>query len=109
MQKLLTQSLLIATLTAVTCFAANDNTLGTWKLNMSKSKYTPGPMPVKSLTITREGSDGGVKQRATGERSDGTAIDSSYTAKYDGTEAQVSGNGPYDSIAVRQLNANTLT
>jgi hypothetical protein len=66
-------------------------------------------MPVKSLTVTREASDGGVKQTVTGERADGTAASGSYTAKYDGKGVQVTGNSPYDTIAVKQVNDNTLT
>ncbi len=86
-----------------------DNSLGTWKLNMEKSKYTPSPMPVKSLSITREASDGGVKVSNAGEQADGTAINAAYTAKYDGTEVNVTGNAPYDRIAIKQVNANTFT
>jgi len=74
-----------------------------------KRGYTPAPMPIKSLTVTREASDGGVKQTTTGERVDGTAINANYTAKYDGKDVQVSGNSQYDTIAIKQLNANTLT
>ena len=96
---------------AITSVAAlgADNTLGTWKLNVAKSTYTPGPMPIKSLTITREASDGGVKHTTKGERADGTAVNASYTAKYDGKDVQVSGNAQYDTIAIKQVNANTLT
>jgi hypothetical protein len=104
----LIQASLILTIAAVAAFGA-DNTLGTWKLNLAKSTYTPPPMPVKNLTVTREASDGGVKTTLTGERSDGTAVNSSYTAKYDGKDVQVAGNAPYDMIAVKQVNANTLT
>jgi hypothetical protein len=86
-----------------------DNTIGTWKLNVEKSKYTPAPMPVKSLTIVREAADGGVMQKTTGEQAGGTQINASYTAKYDGKEVPVTGNAPYDTIAVKQVNANTLT
>ena len=86
-----------------------DNSLGTWKLNLEKSKYTGAPMPVKSLTVTREAADGGVKVTTTGEQTDGTAINSTYTAKYDGTEVHVTGNAPYDMIGIKQVNANTLT
>jgi hypothetical protein len=56
-------------ITTLTVLAA-DNTIGTWKLNMAQSKFTPGPSPVKSLTITREASDGGVKVAVTGECDD---------------------------------------
>ncbi len=108
MRTLLTKALVALAITTVAALAA-DNTIGTWKLDVSKSKYTPAPMPIKSLTVTREASDGGVKQTTTGERADGTAINASYTAKYDGKDVQVSGNSQYDTIAIKQLNANTLT
>ncbi len=91
---------------AIGAFAA-DNTLGTWKLNMDKSKFTTAA-PVKSLNVNREASDGGVKVTTTGERADGAAINASYSAKYDGKSNPVTG-APYDSIAMKQVNANTLT
>jgi hypothetical protein len=108
MRTLLTKAIVALAITTVVALAA-DNTIGTWKLNVEKSKYTPAPMPVKSLTVTREASDGGVKQTTTGERADGTAANSSYTAKYDGKDVQVTGNAPYDTIAIKQVNANTVT
>jgi hypothetical protein len=108
MRTILTKAILALAITSVAALGA-DNTIGTWKLNVAKSKYTPAPMPVKSLTVTREASDGGVKQTVTGERADGTAASGSYTAKYDGKEVQVTGNSPYDTIAIKQVNANTLT
>jgi hypothetical protein len=108
MQTSFTRALIVLAITTIAALGA-DNTIGTWKLNVEKSKYTPAPMPVKSLTVTREASDGGVKQTVTGERADGTAASGSYTAKYDGKEVQVTGNAPYDTIAVKQVNANTLT
>jgi hypothetical protein len=108
MRTILTNSLIALAFTAVAAFGA-DNTLGTWKLNTAKSKYTPAPMPIKSLIVIREASDGGVKQTTSGERADGTALSSSYTAKYDGKDVQVSGNAQYDTIAIKQVNANTLT
>ena len=102
-----TKLFVISAIAAVGVFAA-DNSLGTWKLNMEKSKFDPPPGPVKSLTTTREASDGGVKVTTTGERADGTPINASYTAKYDGSESPVTG-APYDTIAIKQVNANTFT
>jgi len=93
-------------ITTVGAFAA-DNSLGTWKLNMEKSKFSPSA-PVKSLTTTREASDGGVKVTTTGEQADGTPINASFTAKYDGKEYPANG-APYDMIAIKQVNANTFT
>jgi hypothetical protein len=108
MRTILSKAFVVFAITSVAALAA-DNTLGTWKLNVAKSTYTPGPMPIKSLTITREAADGGVKHTTTGERADGTAIHASYTAKYDGKDVQVAGNSQYDTIAIKQVNANTLT
>jgi hypothetical protein len=108
MRNIFTRAFIALAITTVAMFGA-DNTLGTWKLNVAKSKYTPAPMPVKSLTVTREASDGGVKQTTTGEQADGRAVNASYTAKYDGKEVTITGNSPYDMISIKQVNANTLT
>jgi hypothetical protein len=108
MRTFLTRALIALTIATIGAFAA-DNSIGTWKFNAEKSKYTPAPGPVKSLTLTREAVDGGVKVTQTGERTDGTAINASYTAKYDGKDVPVTGNAPYDTIAVKQVNANSLT
>jgi hypothetical protein len=106
MRSILQKLILGLAITVTGAFAA-DNSLGTWKLNMEKSKFSPSA-PVKSLTATRETSDDGVKVTMTGERADGTPINGSYTAKYDGKEYPVTG-APYDSIALKQVNANTFT
>lgn len=100
--------LLALAITAIAAFSA-DNSIGTWKLNAEKSSFSPMPMPLKTLTVTREASDGGVKVTVTGEQSDGTPVNATYTAQYDGKEVQVTGNAPYDTIAIKQVNANTLT
>ena len=108
MRIFLPKTFLLLAISTVVAFGA-DSTIGTWKLNTEKSKSSPAPMPVKSLTVTREASDGGVKVTVTGEQADGTAINGSYTAKYDGKDVQVTGNLPYDNISLKQVNANTLT
>jgi len=108
MKAILTKAVVALAISTIAAFGA-DNTIGTWKLNVANSKYTGAAMPVKSLTVTREASDGGVKQTVTGERADGP-INATYTAKYDGTEVKVTGsNLTYDTIAIKQVNANTLT
>ena len=85
-----------------------DNSLGTWKLNVARSSYGGGPMPVKSLVMTRQASGDDVKVSQIGERADGTALNSSYTTRYDGKECVVEGTSPFDRIAVTQLDANTF-
>ena len=39
---------------------AAENWLGTWKLDVAKSKYSPGPAP-KSLTLKFEATADGIK------------------------------------------------
>jgi hypothetical protein len=96
-------------ISAIGMFAAADNSLGTWKRNMEKSKFTnPGPNAVKSLTVVNEASEGGRKQTVTGERADGTAINGSSTIKYDGKPYPVTG-ASWDTVSVKQVDANTFT
>jgi hypothetical protein len=84
-----------------------DNTLGTWKLNVEKSKFPPSAS-IKSLVVTREAVDGGVKITAKGEYANGSKIDSVTTAKYDGNDYAATGP-PWDTVAIKQVNANTVT
>ena len=107
MRKQLIKVSLILAAAALAAFGA-DNTLGTWKLNVEKSKYTPAPFPIKSLTTIREAADGGVKMTSTGVQADGTPINSSSTIKYDGKEYPITG-APWDTSSIKQVDANTLT
>jgi hypothetical protein len=51
-----------------------------------------------------------VKVTSTGERTDGTAINTTYSANYDGTPAGVTGTGaPYDTVSIKQIDANTFS
>src|SRR5579859_1980958 len=110
MKRLLTFALATLVIASTSAAFGADHSLGTWKLNPEKSKYSPGPLPVKSLTAVREAADNGVKVTTTGERSDGTAINTTYTAKFDGSPASLSGQGaPYDTVSLKQVNANTFT
>src|ERR1019366_9297337 len=52
MRTILTKALIALAITTVAAFGA-DNTLGTWKLDVAQSKYTPAPFPLKTLTDTR--------------------------------------------------------
>jgi hypothetical protein len=110
MKKLLTLALATLVITSATAAFGADDSLGTWKLNTAKSKYSPGPLPVKSVTSVREAAGDGVKVTNTGERADGSAINATYTAKFDGSPATVSGQGaPYDTVSLKQVHAKKFT
>ena len=94
---------------AAVAFCA-DNTLGTWKMDAAKSKAPAGQSPLKSLTAIREAAGDSVKVSVKGDREDGTKVDISYTAKYDGKAVSVSGSGlPYDTISLTMKDTNTVT
>ncbi len=85
---------------------ADDAIIGTWKLNVSKSKYEPGPAP-KSGTVTYAASDGGIKRTGETIGADGKTTSMEYTAKYDGKDYPVMGSPLFDSIAVKKVNDHT--
>jgi hypothetical protein len=92
---------------SVGMFAA-DSSVGTWKYNAAKSKST-GSNLTKSRTEVREATpDGGVKVTSSREWADGTTANFTYNFKYDGKEYPVTG-GPFDTISVKRINANTTT
>jgi hypothetical protein len=110
MRRIFSLALIVSAIVSAAAAFGADNSLGTWKVNIDKSKYTPGAIPVKSITSVRESAPDGVKVTNTGERADGTAINATYTAKYDGSPTSVSGQGsPYDTVSIKQVNANTFT
>lgn len=109
MMKKVLQTLIVGLGIASLGWCAADNTAGTWKRNIAKSKTTPAVAnPITSLTITNKPIDGGVEISVSGERKDGTKISSNYTVKYDGKEYPVTG-APWDMIAMKQVDANTIT
>ena len=110
MRRIFSVALIALAITTTVSAWGQDNSLGTWKANIAKTKYTPAPWPVTSLTVTREAAQGGVKVTNTGMRRDGSAINTSYTAKYDGSPSEVTGEGaPYDSMSVKQVDASHFT
>ena len=77
-----------------------DPVLGTWKLNVEKSKYDPGPRP-KNSTLIYEAAGQGVKVRASGVGAQGQPTGVEYTASYDGQDYPVKliGTPDYDTVA----------
>jgi hypothetical protein len=105
MRRIVAKLFIVMAITAIGAFGA-DSSVGTWKLNLAKSKYT-GANPIKSQTDVREATpDGGVKITRTGQLADGTPSNSSYAYKYDGKENRVTG-APFDTISVKRIDAYT--
>ena len=91
--------------------AQTDSSIGTWKLNVAKSKYSPGP-PTKSQMRTVEAQGAGVKVSVEGVAADGSRVAYSYTTNYDGKDSAISGVGfpnGADTVALKRVDANTVT
>jgi hypothetical protein len=80
---------------------APDPFVGTWKVDLAKSTYKPGPAP-KSLTVTIEAAGKGIKVAAEGVAGDGTPIKLGYTTMRDGKDVPVTGSPMYDTAALTQ-------
>ena len=87
--------------------SAKNPELGTWKLNLAKSKYNPGPPP-QSVTITMEAAGKGVKYSSKGANSEGKPTAAEYTANYDGKDVPLKGSELADSTSLKRINANTI-
>jgi len=97
---------LIAALPTVV-LAQADAAVGTWKLNVEQSKYTPGPPP-KSQTVTIEAAGQGVKVTVKGVNAQGAPIEIAYTASYDGKDYPITGSLDYDTLALKRIDRWTV-
>jgi hypothetical protein len=86
---------------------AADNWVGTWKLNVEKSKYSPGPAP-KSQTLKYEVTPAGIKLTTDGMSADGKAGHGTYTSKFDGKDTPWEGNPDADMAAPKKIDDNSF-
>jgi hypothetical protein len=85
---------------------AADPMNGTWKLDVAKSKFSPGPTP-KELTVTIEAAGPGRKVTVEGVAGDGTPAKWGYSGNFDGKDIRVTGNNPdADVVVLRRVSAN---
>ena len=97
-----------AAVVAAPLFAQDNPFLGTWKLNVAKSKFEPGPAP-KSLTRTITAEGGGAKYSFEGVAADGSPVSYSFVTNYDGKDASVTGTGTpggADAITLKRIDAH---
>ena len=87
---------------------SKDPRMGTWKLNVEQSKYSPGPAP-KSLTITFEAAGKGVHLTTQQVNADGSTAATEYTANYDGKDYPLKGSPVADTTSLKRIDSlNTL-
>jgi hypothetical protein len=105
MRKLL---VLLSALGLAGALYAADSFSGTWKLNLAKSKFEPGPAP-KEATITITEGKGLNDVTATGTDENGKPISMHVTHPTDGGPVKFVEGGPTDGSteSVKQVDANT--
>ena len=86
---------------------ASDARMGTWKLNVAKSKYSPGPAP-QSVTMKVEASGQGEKSTTEGVNAAGAATKTEYTAHYDGKDYPMTGSQNADTVSLKRIDARTM-
>lgn len=82
--------------------SAADRWIGTWKLNLEKSTYQPGPAP-KSQTLKFEEKGGNIKLTVNGVEADGKSMQTGYTSKFDGKEVAFKGNPNADMASPQRI------
>jgi hypothetical protein len=86
---------------------AADPIVGTWQLNVAKSKFTPGPV-LKSQTRVYTESAAGITLKVTTVAADGTTGTQESTFKYDGKDYPFAGSADWDSLSLTRKDANTV-
>jgi hypothetical protein len=94
-------------------FGAENAFLGTWKLNVEKSKFSPGS-EIKDMTMTFVADGDNIRRIAQGTNGDGKPIQEGgpegTSIPWDGREHQVTKTpAPIITVAVKQLNSHSLT
>ena len=85
----------------------DDPVLGTWKLNVEKSKFVPGP-GWQSQTRVYQSTPAGVSVTWRGVGASGEKMQVSYTYNYDGKDYPMAGSGSYDTLNAMRIDALTV-
>jgi hypothetical protein len=87
--------------------AGTDPVIGTWTLNLDKSKFHDNRAP-KSMTRTYSAGASGTDMKATGIAADGSAISQSATFTYDGKDCAFTGSSDFDTVSLKKVNGSTV-
>ena len=103
-KRFLAAVVLIGLSTGIVLAQSTNPLVGTWKLNVEKSKA-----PFKSGATTIEAVGEGIKFMVDLVGADGTKNHWEFTANFDGKDAPVKGENPYgDTVALTRVDARTI-
>jgi hypothetical protein len=87
-------------------FAQSDPLLGAWQVNLSKSKFSPGPPP-RSLAFSLQAEGQNLKETVTGTDTSGNPINFVAAFVFDGMP-HPTGNPNGDATAYTRVDAYTV-
>ena len=96
-----TKLILLAVATAALGFGA-DPVLGTWKLNLEKSTYKPGPAP-KSQTRVYQATKDGTRVSVTTVNAAGATTIFQFDSNADGKDYPVTGESEADAVSMKKV------
>jgi hypothetical protein len=104
---LATSALLVVTSTAHG--QAPDPWIGTWKVNLAKSTYSPGPAPKTAGTAKIESAPNGIKITIDGADAKGQPIHTESVSTFDGKDTPVDGAPALNTTeALKRIDGRTF-
>jgi hypothetical protein len=91
----------------LTAVAAEDPSVGTWKLNPSESKFSSGPPPQSIVLRIEPFGDNGLKITTETIDAQGKRSVSTFNGNFDSKDSPVSGDPTADSASLKRDDANT--
>ena len=88
--------------------ADGDARLGTWKLDLAKSTYDPGPAPKSQIRKWESFERDGVKFTVETVNADGSRTTGTYSAHYDGKDYPATSVPNADTIALKRIDSYTV-
>jgi hypothetical protein len=87
---------------------AQDPNLGTWRVDLAKSKYNPADLAPKSVTVKSSAVGKGLNVVVDVVDFTGKPLHYEYTAMYDGRDVPVKGDPGRDTTAMKRIDDLTF-
>jgi len=107
MKSLLQIVALAAMLAFTTVASAADPVVGTWQLNLAKSRFSPGPAPKADTRSYTESADG-ITMTWKSVAADGREINLKSTFRTDGKDYPLTGSPNFDTLTLKQVDSHTV-
>jgi hypothetical protein len=106
MTRTMGMALLLSFAAGAICFAGDNPTAGTWKLNAAKSKFGEGATKLENVVWSTVGD----QEKVTSEGTDGSGkkVKGEWTGKLDGKDYPLTGDANADMRAFKKIDDKTI-